>query len=218
MVLATLCLSIKKLETEAQSWLLSPLYFQTRRKKQEDLILFLLLQGYCSFKSFWLLSSECPCAPLMGLIWYSALMPSLIFVCETKCFDGGWLLKRLCVCLPKAGFFFFFFFLFFLFFGGVRVLWPLTVQYTLCLLLKTRTQSIEFWIRFIIPPSSQQLCCQWAACVCLCLRERGREREKKRERERERCECLLCLRDLCVCVWVCVCACGKSQLLQKAAN
>lgn len=72
-------------------------------------MLFLLLQGYCSFKSFWLLSSECPCAPLMGLIWYSALMPSLIFVCETKCFDGGWLLKRLCVYRRLLFFFVFLF-------------------------------------------------------------------------------------------------------------
>lgn len=100
----------------------------------------------------------------MGLIWYSALMPSLIFVCETKCFDGKWLLK--CLCLPKAVFFFFSFF-----WLRVRVLWPLTVQYTVCLLLKTRTQSIEFWIRFIIPPSSQQLCCQRAACVYVSKRE-----------------------------------------------
>lgn len=140
-----------------------PSLFSDKKKNEEDLILFLLLQGYCSFKSFWLLSSECPCAPLMGLIWYSALMPSLIFVCETKCFDAGRLLKRLCVYQRLF---------FFPFWWRVRVLWPLTVQYTLCLLLKTRTQSIEFWIRFIIPPSSQQLCCQRAACVCMCLRER----------------------------------------------
>lgn len=142
----------------------------------------LLLQGYCSFESFRLLSSECPCAPLMGLIWYSALMPSLIFVCETKCFDGGWLLQRLCVYQR----------LFFSFFVGVRVLWPLTVQYTLCLLLKTRTQSIEFWIRFNIPPSSLQLCCQRAACVCMWQRAR-------------RCECSLCVLDACDWVGVCVC-------------
>lgn len=86
-----------KSRKKAWSWLFKPLYFQTRIKKLKDLILFLLLQRFCCFKSFWLLSSECPCAPLMGLIWYSAPMPSLIFVCETKCFDGGWLLKRLCV-------------------------------------------------------------------------------------------------------------------------
>lgn len=76
-------------------------------------------------------------------------------------------------------------FLFFFFWLRVRVLWPLTVQYTVCLLLKTRTQSIEFWIRFIIPPSSQQLCCQRAACVYVSKREMW----------------VLCL---CVCVCVCV--------------
>ena len=90
------------------------------------------------------------------------------------------------VCVSTKGCFFFF-----SFWWRVRVLWPLTVQYTLCLLLKTRTQSIEFWIRFIIPPSSQQLCCQRAACVCMCLR--GRD------------ECSLCVLDACVCARVCVC-------------
>lgn len=127
----------------------------------------------------------------MGLIWYSTLMPSLIFVCETKCFDGGWLLKRQCVYQRL--------FFFFLFWWRVRVLWPLTVQYTVCLLLKTRTQSIEFWIRFIIPPSSQQLCCQRAACVCvsMCLRERD---------VHARCVCLMHVRPSeCVCVCACTC-------------
>lgn len=149
-----------------------------------DLILLLLLQGDCSFKSFWLLSSECPCALLMGLIWYSAPMPSLIFVCETKCFDGGWLLKRLRVHWRLL----FLFSLFLVSFYG------LSRYSTVCAFCsKTRTQPSEFWIRFIILPSSQQLCCQRAVCivarVCLCA------------------------------VFACVLdACGKSQLLQKAAN
>lgn len=147
-----------------------PSLFSDKKKKKQDLIVFLLLQGYCSFKSFWLLSSECPCAPLMGLIWYSALMPSLIFVCETKCFDGGWLLERL--CLPKASLSLFFY-LFCIYFLPVESeCYGPSPYSTLCAFCsKQEHRRLNFGFASSSPPSSQQLCCRRVCVMRVCRKE-----------------------------------------------